>query len=42
MHKVLFLFMVIATLGTLSACTNTVEGFGRDMESAGESIQNSM
>lgn len=39
MRKILFLFMVIAASGTLSAC-NTVEGMGRDIENAGESIQN--
>jgi len=40
MRNTLFLFMVIATCGTLSACANTVEGMGRDIENAGESIQN--
>ncbi len=39
MRKILFLFMVITASGTLSAC-NTVEGMGRDIENAGESIQN--
>lgn len=39
MRKILFLFMVISASSTLSAC-NTVEGMGRDLESAGESIQN--
>ncbi len=40
MRKVLFLFMVIATLAPLAACSNTVQGMGRDIETAGESIQN--
>ncbi|MCM2343327.1 MAG: entericidin A/B family lipoprotein [Alphaproteobacteria bacterium] len=40
MRKTLFLFMLIAALGTLSACTNTLQGMGRDIENAGESLQN--
>lgn len=40
MHKVLFLFMVITTLTPLAGCANTVQGMGRDIESAGESMQN--
>lgn len=40
MRKPLFLFMLIATLGVLSGCANTVQGMGRDIENAGESLQN--
>ena len=32
------LSLVVIGLG-LSACSNTVDGFGRDMEQAGEKIQ---
>ena len=40
MRKALFLFMVIAAMGAASGCANTVEGMGRDIENAGQSIQN--
>ena len=40
MQKALFLFMVTVVAITLSSCTNTVDGMGRDLESAGQSIQN--
>lgn len=40
MQKAVFLFMVIMTMGMLSACANTVGGMGRDIENAGQSIQN--
>lgn len=39
MRKILFFVMVISVAGGLSSC-NTVEGVGRDVESAGRSIQN--
>lgn len=40
MRKIVFLVMVIGVMGGLSACSNTVEGMGRDIENAGQSIQN--
>lgn len=39
MRKAWFLFMVIAALTPLAGCANTVEGVGRDIENAGESLQ---
>lgn len=32
-------FAIFAALGTLSACRNTLEGAGADVENAGESMQ---
>ncbi|QQG37329.1 MAG: entericidin A/B family lipoprotein [Micavibrio aeruginosavorus] len=40
MRRALFLFMLIAALGATSSCTNTIQGMGRDIENAGESLQN--
>jgi predicted small secreted protein len=39
MRNIVFLVMVIAVAGGLGACTNTVDGMGRDIEKAGQSIQ---
>lgn len=41
MQKVLFFVMVIGVSGLLSACSNTVDGVGKDLETAGQSIQRS-
>lgn len=40
-HKITALLGILVALGTLSLTTgcNTTEGFGRDVESAGEGIQ---
>lgn len=40
MRKTLFLFMVIVFSGALAGCANTLDGMGRDIENAGQSIQN--
>ncbi len=32
-------FALLSGVLVLSACSNTVDGFGRDMESAGRNIQ---
>lgn len=34
------LFLCGLILVTLTACSNTAQGFGRDMEKAGQNIQN--
>lgn len=41
MTKKLFVFcvLVLAAAGSLSACENTAQGFGRDMENTGKNIQ---
>ncbi len=41
MQKALLLVMVISVSGLLSGCGNTFNGMGRDIESAGQSIQRS-
>jgi predicted small secreted protein len=38
LRPVLFLFMLIAAAGALSAC-NTMEGLGEDTQSAGEALE---
>ncbi|WP_119461609.1 entericidin A/B family lipoprotein [Rhodospirillaceae bacterium SYSU D60014] len=38
LRPVLFLFMLAATAGALSAC-NTMEGLGEDTQSAGEALE---
>lgn len=40
MRKIMFLVMVTVVMGALSGCSNTFEGMGRDIEKAGQSIQN--
>lgn len=40
MQKRLILTIIFGlTMGTLTACSNTFDGVGRDMERAGEKIQ---
>ncbi len=40
MHKVILtVCLLMAASINLSACANTVDGVGKDMESAGQSIQ---
>lgn len=41
MMRILFLGVCFLTLTGLSAC-NTAEGFGKDLESAGRSIQDTV
>jgi predicted small secreted protein len=36
------LILAVLALGGLTACQNTAEGFGRDMENTGRSIQDSV
>lgn len=40
MQRFAFLF-IITTLLTMSGCRNTVDGVGKDVENAGENIQDS-
>lgn len=38
--KIILSFLLLASTAlSLSACSNTFEGFGRDMERAGQTIQ---
>lgn len=39
MNKILTLALLIVALAPLAGCGNTAEGFGRDLERAGQSIQ---
>ena len=39
MRLLLLISALIVAVGPLSACGNTLEGFGQDVEKAGESIQ---
>lgn len=39
MRNLMLIVLAFAAIAALPAC-NTVEGFGRDMEDAGQSIQN--
>ena len=42
MKRISMMLCVIAlSLGLLSACSNTIDGAGRDIERAGQNIQNS-
>jgi predicted small secreted protein len=41
MQRVWLMVMLIAVSGLLSACSNTFNGMGRDIENAGQSIQRS-
>lgn len=41
MQKAWMLVMLIAVSVSLSACSNTFNGMGRDIETAGQSIQRS-
>lgn len=40
--KQLIFLMVVMGLLQLSACSNTIEGMGKDMEQMGKSIQDSV
>ncbi len=41
MHRVLAtLFLLAVCLPAMTACSNTFDGVGRDLERAGETIQN--
>jgi predicted small secreted protein len=37
--KLLVLFLLLSTTGVSLAACNTMEGFGRDVEAAGEGLQ---
>ncbi|MFN3826331.1 MAG: entericidin A/B family lipoprotein [Micavibrio sp.] len=39
MRTAFFLFMVIVASGAMTGCANTLDGMGRDIEKAGQSIQ---
>ena len=41
MYKVLILVCFLVTGAAVSGCTNTLDGMGRDIEQAGQSIQRS-
>ncbi len=39
LRHMMFAVAVLVALGSLTACTNTLEGAGQDVENAGESMQ---
>jgi predicted small secreted protein len=39
MRKLLTIIMALGLLAALSACGNTIDGMGRDIEHAGQTIQ---
>ncbi len=42
MNKIVMTLGLFAVLATVSACTNTVDGAGRDIEKAGQNLQRSV
>lgn len=39
MKKIVTLALLLAFAAPLAACSNTADGFGRDLEKAGQNIQ---
>jgi entericidin A len=39
MKKILTLALILAFAAPLAACNNTADGFGKDLEKAGQNIQ---